>query len=81
MPKTAETTEPKTAKAKKVDALEVLALYARNMDEIRRWFRNSTTPGLQRGHIVLGEYYLALALEALTLALEGKAWEPGNRQP
>lgn len=63
------------------DALEVLQLYQRNLDEIFRWFRNSSTPGRERGHIVLGEIFFGLANEAMTCALEGKSWSPGNRQP
>lgn len=60
---------------------DVLKLYAQSLDEIRRWFRNSSTPGIERGHIVLGEMFFTYSVEALSLALEGKSWSPGNRQP
>jgi hypothetical protein len=59
----------------------VLALYLQNLDEIRRWYRNSSTPGIERGHIVLGEGFFTLSVEALELAIEGKSWSPGDRQP
>src|SRR5262245_57844739 len=60
------------------DASEVLKLYRANLDEVRRWFRNATTPGITRGHVVLGEYFMGLCVEALDNALEGKAWSPGD---
>lgn len=63
-----------------LDCAAVLKLYAQNLDEIRRWHRNASTPGIERGHIVLGEMFFALAVEALTLALDGKSWSPGSRQ-
>lgn len=67
--------------AERPDAAEVLALYAKNLDEIRRWFRNSSTPGIERGHVVLGEMFFTLSTEALAFALKGESWSPGNRLP
>jgi hypothetical protein len=64
-----------------LDPKKILQLYAQNLDEIRRWFRNSSTPGHERGHVVLGEIFFTLSTEALTCALDGKSWSPGDRAP
>ena len=63
------------------DPAKILQLYAQNLDEIRRWYRNASTPGIERGHVVLGEMFFSLSTEALTCALEGKSWSAGNREP
>lgn len=73
--------EIKRLEADPRNALDVMRLYLKNLDEVRRWYRNSSTPGIERGHVVLGEMFFTVSVEALSLALEGKSWSPGNRQP
>ncbi len=56
-------------------------LFAKNLEEIRRWYRGASGPGGELGHHVLTELILGYTLEAFTLALEGKAWNPPRSTP
>lgn len=58
-----------------------LALFAQNLEEIRRWYRGASGVGVEMGHIVLNELILANVSTALALALEGKRWEKPTHNP
>ncbi len=61
------------------EAGAALALFAQNLEEIRRWYRGASDAGREVGHIVLNELILANVSSALDLALQGKRWEkPAN---
>lgn len=71
MPPIKRSPKPKT----KADASHALALFAQNLEEIRRWYRGARDTGREMGHIVLGELMLSNVSCALDLALQGKRWE------
>jgi hypothetical protein len=56
-------------------------LYAKNLDEVRRWYRNATNAGREMKHIVLCEMIFSHAANALALALQGKQWSPPQHLP
>lgn len=73
-------TPPTPKDAKEVG--QVLVLYAKNLEEVKRWYRGASNPGRDMPHIVLIELMLGHVVLALTLALEGKSWSPPeNQQP
>ncbi len=62
-----DSTAPSTA--------DVFVLFAKNLEEIRRWYRGASDSGHPMGHVVLNEIVLANVSTALQLAMRGKAWE------
>lgn len=64
-----------------VSAEQSLALFARNLESIRRWYRGATYAGREMGHVVLNELILANVATALSLAMEGKEWVAPMEQP
>lgn len=62
-------------------AAAVLVLFAQNLEEMRRWYRGSSTAGHDMGHIVMLELALSHQSTALELALKGKRWESPTPSP
>lgn len=62
-------------------AASALVLFAKNLEEIRRWYRNASGNGRELGHIVMNELILANVSTALDLALQGKQWEAPTHSP
>lgn len=73
------TKEPKQPSAGSAEA--VLTLFAKNLEEIRRWYRGARSPGAEVGHVVMTELVLANVADALSKAIEGKAWEAPAHSP
>lgn len=63
-------------KPKKGDEAQILVLFAKNLEEVRRHFRGARTPGNEHGINVVTEHVLSYVSEALSLAMEGKSWGP-----
>lgn len=77
MPPTKAPPKPKTD----VSSGAALALFAQNLEEIRRWYRGAADAGREMGHVVLNELVLANVSTALELALQGKRWEKPPHNP
>ena len=73
-------TPAKTPKLKPfITADAALVMFAQNLEEIRRWYRDCRSPGQEVGFVTMNELVLANVSTALSLALQGKRWErPGN---
>jgi hypothetical protein len=56
-------------------------LYAKNVEEVRRWYRNATSAGREVKHIVLCEMIFGHLSKALSMALQGKQWSPPAHLP
>lgn len=68
-------------KPKDQDAGAALVLYAKNLDEVIRWYRRPKESGHDYGHYVLTEHILSHVHNALVLALQGKEWKPPTPTP
>lgn len=69
--------KPKTEQ----DAAVALVLFAKNLDEILRWYRGATYAGREFGHVVQTELVLSNVTLALSMALEGKSWQAPAHAP
>lgn len=70
------------AKPKTPDATAAaLVLFAKNLEEVRRWYRGATESGRELPHIVMSELILGHVSQALALALQGVSWEPPAHNP
>lgn len=58
-----------------LDLSEVLALCAKNLDEMERYYRRQPA-GPEIGQFVVMTLCASMAKTALTLAIEGKSWTP-----
>jgi len=56
------------------EAARALALFAQNLDEVRRWYRAASHPGHEVGHVVMSEIVLTNVSVALEFALRGDRW-------
>lgn len=64
------------------EAGQALALFAKNIEEVRRWYRGASYSGREIPHVVMSELIFGHISLALSLALEGKSWSPPeNQQP
>lgn len=66
---------PKNTKQKDgLDQRAINELFAKNLEEIRRWYRRTNEPGQVIGHHISIEFVLGYVLEAWAKAVEGKTW-------
>lgn len=72
---------PKPKNAKDDSAAIALVLFAKNLEEIRRWYRGASGDGHQFGHLVMNEIVLTNVSAALELALKGEQWSPPPHNP
>lgn len=77
MTTSASGSKPEPAKpARKPTTEEVLALFLRNLQTIRDWYRAAPGRGVELGHIMMGEISAGDTASALEAALQGRTWEP-----
>ncbi len=62
-------------------AATALALCAKNLEEIRRWYRGATYAGHDAGHVVMSELILGHVATAMQMGIEGKEWAPPQHSP
>jgi hypothetical protein len=63
------------------DAIAILVLFQKNLDEIFRWYRNASERGSELGHVILGERFVGHINKALALALKGESWSAPDHNP
>lgn len=81
MPPTKKLPAPKESKSEEPTAGAALVLFAKNLEEIRRWYRGSKDSGQSFGHVVITELLLTHVSTALELAMKGQAWEKPTASP
>lgn len=75
----AKTTAPKQKPG--LDPARLNELFAKNLEEIRRWYRRTNEPGQVIGHHISIQFVLGYVIEAWTNAIEGKQWSPPRPTP
>lgn len=74
-------TLPKPKNTKDQTAADALVLFAKNLEEIRRWYRGGAGTGHALGHIVMNEIVLTNVSTALEMAMKGEQWNAPAHNP